>query len=89
MAPLIPGVLDDTNAVIDAYLAALRETHAVVPRELTDALFDAVNDLMPSIFDLQEGIEKHGDDVFYEVIPVPDQLWTAMLKAAETPKAQP
>jgi len=76
------------DAAIDAYLAALGETHAVVPRELTDALFDAVNDLMPSIFDLQEGIEKHGDDVFYEVFPGPTELWDAMLKAAETPSAR-
>jgi len=77
------------NAAIDAYLAARREEGFVeVPRELTDALFDAVNDLMPSLIELQKGIEKHGDEVFYEVIPGPIELWDAMLKAAEPPPAR-
>jgi len=41
MEPLMPGVLKDSNGVIDAFLAKLSETHAILPREPTDVMLRA------------------------------------------------
>lgn len=78
------GVLggDPVNAAIDAYLAALKtEGFAVMPREAFDAMWSAGNDMMPSADELVAGIEEYGEAVFYEVMPGPGKIWTAMFDA--------
>ena len=42
----MPGVLQDSNGVIDAFLAKLSETHAIVPRGPTEAMEQAMLDAL-------------------------------------------
>ena len=69
------------NAAIDAYLAALGETHAIVPREATDAMIDATQDcdVNPSRID-----DGRGATDVEEVKAMVGEIYHAMLSAAET-----
>ena len=67
------------NAAIDAYIAALAETHAIVPREPTEAIVKAMcKSLGPALAALARGDDAPPDDA-----PGPHELYRAMLNAAE------
>lgn len=72
------------DAAIDAYEAALEKAGLVlVPREITDAMWEAGAGLFPSLEEVEKGIHEQGEDIFYEVIPGPSEIWDAMIAAAE------
>ena len=65
------------NAAIDAFLAKISETHAVVPREPTEAMLDAA----------VTALERHTSETEYST---PRAVWAAMLtQTAPAPATQP
>lgn len=74
-------VVGEILAAYDANLAS--EGLVLVPKEMTDAMFTAVNNLMPSFDEVDAGMEEHGEDIFYEVIPGPSVIWSAMIAASQ------
>ena len=78
-----PGV----KAAITAYLSALSEKGVrLMPREANDAMWDAGDRLFPALNEIGNGIEEHGEDVLYEVIPGPGKIWEAMFDAHSEPR---
>jgi hypothetical protein len=74
------------DATINAFLSKLSESHCIVPREMTEAMWDAGAELFPSLEEVEKGIYEHGEDIFYEVIPGPSEIWDAMIQAASAEK---
>ena len=66
----IEGFLDDVRGMLAAALAAIADTHAVVPRMATDAMIDAGCAAINGCFDADPS-------TCYQPI------WTAMIAAAE------
>lgn len=70
--------LDRARAAVSAYLAALNETHALVPREASDSMTEAAQDAADDHFsiDADKGPWLRQDG--YKA------AWAAMIKAALT-----
>lgn len=73
------------DAAIAAYEANLSaQGLVIVPREATTIMWNAGDDLMPSLEELERRLPL--EDVFYEVIPGPGKVYAAMIAASEAEK---
>jgi hypothetical protein len=74
--------LKKAEVAITAFLEAeAAQGRRMMPRSITDEMWDAANTLWPRVEEVAEGIEKYAEDIFHEVIPGQHELWEAMFDA--------
>lgn len=81
--------IEAAQAAITAYLAACAEKgFRMMPREVDDRMWEAGRARYPTLDELEDGLEEQGEDVYFEVIPGPINIWEAMFDAALPAKTE-